>query len=32
MLDAQNSSYEQAVANYIGKNKERIDYWVTGKM
>jgi glycine betaine/proline transport system substrate-binding protein len=32
MLEAQNSSYEQAVANYIGSHKAQIDYWVTGKM
>jgi glycine betaine/proline transport system substrate-binding protein len=32
MFEAQGSSYEQAVDNYIKKNPERIDYWVTGRM
>jgi glycine betaine/proline transport system substrate-binding protein len=32
MFEAQNSSYEKAVDNYIKKNPERIDYWVTGRM
>ena len=32
MFEAQNSSYEKAVDNYIAKNPERIDYWVTGQM
>jgi glycine betaine/proline transport system substrate-binding protein len=32
MFEAQNSSYEKAVDNYIAKNPDRIDYWVTGQM
>jgi glycine betaine/proline transport system substrate-binding protein len=32
MFEAQNSSYEKAVDNYIAKNPERIEYWVTGQM
>ena len=31
MFDAQASSYEQAVDNYIKANPERIDDWVSGK-
>lgn len=32
MFEAQNSSYEEAVANYIKSHPKRIDYWVTGKV
>ncbi|EWY42681.1 glycine/betaine ABC transporter substrate-binding protein [Skermanella stibiiresistens SB22] len=32
MFEAQGSSYEKAVDNYIAKNPERINYWVTGQM
>ena len=32
MFEAQGSSYEKAVDNYIAKNPERIEYWVTGQM
>ncbi|UEM03145.1 glycine betaine ABC transporter substrate-binding protein [Skermanella rosea] len=32
MFEAQSSSYEQAVDNYIKKNPERIEYWVTGQL
>ena len=31
MAEAQDSSYEKAVENYIKNNPERIDSWVTGK-
>lgn len=32
MYDAQQTSYEEAVANYIAENEARIRYWVTGEM
>ncbi|MFD1625391.1 glycine betaine ABC transporter substrate-binding protein [Azospirillum griseum] len=32
MQDAKQTSYEQAVDNYIKANKTRVDYWVTGKL
>jgi glycine betaine/proline transport system substrate-binding protein len=32
MYDAQETSYEQAVTNYIAQNGKRIDYWVTGEL
>lgn len=32
MHEAKQTSYEQAVDNYIKANKTRIDYWVTGKL
>lgn len=32
MYDAQETSYDEAVTNYINNNSKRIDYWVTGKM
>ena len=32
MLEADNSSYEKAIDNYIANNKQRVDYWVTGEM
>jgi glycine betaine/proline transport system substrate-binding protein len=32
MADAQDSSYEKAVAAYIKSHPDRIDYWVTGKI
>lgn len=32
MQEARQTSYEQAVNNYIKNNKARIDYWVTGKL
>jgi glycine betaine/proline transport system substrate-binding protein len=32
MFEAQNSSYEKAMDNYIAKNPDRIEYWVTGQM
>lgn len=31
MAEAEESSYEEAVANYIKNNPERVDYWVTGE-
>ncbi|WP_245593490.1 glycine betaine ABC transporter substrate-binding protein [Azospirillum halopraeferens] len=32
MLEASNTSYEQAVDAYVANNPQRIDYWVTGAM
>ncbi|HYF89736.1 glycine betaine ABC transporter substrate-binding protein [Azospirillum sp.] len=32
MQEARQTSYEQAVDNYIKNNRTRIDYWVTGKL
>ena len=32
MQEARQTSYEQAVDNYIKNNKARVDYWVTGKL
>lgn len=32
MQEARQTSYEQAVDNYIKNNKTRVDYWVTGKL
>ncbi|MBP2298948.1 glycine betaine ABC transporter substrate-binding protein [Azospirillum picis] len=32
MLEADNSSYDKAIDDYIAKHKERVDYWVTGQM
>lgn len=32
MFEASESSYEEAVDNYIANNKARIDYWVTGEI
>jgi glycine betaine/proline transport system substrate-binding protein len=32
MYEAQETSYEDAVSNYIAANSERIDYWVTGAL
>jgi glycine betaine/proline transport system substrate-binding protein len=32
MYDAQETSYEEAVAKYIENNSKRIDYWVTGEL
>jgi glycine betaine/proline transport system substrate-binding protein len=32
MYDAQETSYDEAVAKYIENNPERIDYWVTGEL
>jgi glycine betaine/proline transport system substrate-binding protein len=32
MYDAQESSYEEAVTNYIKNNADRINYWVTGEI
>ena len=32
MYDAQESSYEQAVSNYIEANGKRIQYWITGEL
>lgn len=32
MYDAQQTSYEEAVTNYIDKYGDRIDYWVTGEL
>jgi glycine betaine/proline transport system substrate-binding protein len=32
MYDAQESSYEEAVTNYIENNQDRIKYWVTGEL
>ncbi|MBK1702398.1 glycine betaine ABC transporter substrate-binding protein [Thiococcus pfennigii] len=31
MYDAQQTSYEAAVSEYIAENPKRIDYWVTGE-
>ena len=30
LLDAQNTSTEKAVNNYIANNKKQIDYWMNG--
>lgn len=32
MYEAQETSYEEAVSNYIAANEARIDYWVTGQL
>ena len=32
MFEAQETSYEGAVANYIENHPERVDYWVTGEL
>ncbi|GAA4254478.1 glycine betaine ABC transporter substrate-binding protein [Azospirillum formosense] len=32
MLEADGTSYEKAIDNYIANNKQRVDYWVTGEM
>ncbi|NGP54417.1 glycine betaine ABC transporter substrate-binding protein [Thioalkalivibrio sp. XN8] len=32
MYEAQETSYEQAVSDYIAANAARIDYWVTGEL
>ena len=32
MYDAQETSYEEAVANYIKNNGKRVEYWVTGQL
>jgi glycine betaine/proline transport system substrate-binding protein len=32
MYEAQETSYEEAVTNYIAGNEARIDYWVTGEL
>lgn len=32
MYEAQETSYEQAVSDYIAANPKRIDYWVTGEL
>jgi glycine betaine/proline transport system substrate-binding protein len=32
MYDAQETSYEEAVTNYIKNNADRINYWVTGEI
>jgi glycine betaine/proline transport system substrate-binding protein len=32
MYEAQETSYEDAVSNYIAANTKRIDYWVTGEL
>ena len=32
LLDAQNTSTEKAVNNYIANNKKQIDYWMNGTM
>ena len=32
MFDAQSSNIDTAIDNYITKNKDRIDYWVTGRI
>ena len=32
MYDAQETSYEEAVAKYIQANEKRIDYWITGQL
>jgi len=32
MYDAQESSYDEAVTNYIKNNPDRIQYWITGEI
>ncbi|MEC9028553.1 MAG: glycine betaine ABC transporter substrate-binding protein, partial [Cyanobacteriota bacterium] len=32
LLDAQNTSTEEAVNNYIANNRNQIDYWMNGTM
>ncbi len=32
MFDARETSYDEAVTNYIDNNEARINYWVTGEM
>jgi glycine betaine/proline transport system substrate-binding protein len=32
MYDAQETSYDEAIAKYIENNPERINYWVTGEL
>ncbi len=32
MAEAQDTSYEEAVANYIESNEARVNYWVTGQI
>jgi ABC-type proline/glycine betaine transport systems, periplasmic components len=32
MLEADSSSYDQAIDSYIASNKDRVNYWVTGNM
>lgn len=32
MFDAQETSYEEAVINYVEAHPERIDYWITGEL
>ncbi len=32
MYDAQETSYEEAVAKYLENNPKRVDYWVTGAL
>ena len=32
MYDAQETSYEEAVTQYVENNGKRIDYWVTGRL
>ena len=32
MSEARQTSYEQAVDNYIKNNAVRVDYWLTGKL
>lgn len=32
MFDARQTSYDDAVTNYINNNEDRVNYWVTGEM
>jgi len=32
MFDARETSYDEAVANYIENNEDRVNYWVTGEL
>ena len=32
MFDARETSYEEAVTNYIENNEDRVNYWVTGEL
>jgi glycine betaine/proline transport system substrate-binding protein len=32
MYDAQETSYAEAVTNYIDQNPDRINYWISGEL
>jgi glycine betaine/proline transport system substrate-binding protein len=32
MYDAQETSYAEAVSNYIEQNPDRINYWISGEL